>query len=49
MKSDSGSTWVIRGGGWGGNAGSVRAAIRYDYAPSVAFGDVGFRCARSIN
>jgi formylglycine-generating enzyme required for sulfatase activity/pimeloyl-ACP methyl ester carboxylesterase len=40
----TGTFRVLRGGGWDGNAGSLRAASRADYDPGFLFGSVGFRC-----
>jgi formylglycine-generating enzyme required for sulfatase activity len=37
---------VIRGGSWGSDAASLRAASRYYYTPAGRGNDLGFRCAR---
>ncbi len=37
---------VFRGGGWNSNARLVRSAIRYNYAPSHRFSNLGFRLLR---
>jgi formylglycine-generating enzyme required for sulfatase activity len=42
----SGTYWVLRGGGWSGNATNLRAADRPNVAPSYASSDFGFRCAQ---
>ena len=42
----TGSTRVLRGGGWSGGVRSVRSAQRLSYEPSLAYGDFGFRLAR---
>ena len=43
----SGTTRVIRGGGLGSYARSLRAAYRWDHAPASRFPNIGFRCVRS--
>ena len=43
----TGSGRVIRGGGWGGNAGSVRSADRGGGSPGGRGGDVGCRLVRT--
>ncbi|MEY4244721.1 MAG: hypothetical protein RLZZ245_2306 [Verrucomicrobiota bacterium] len=45
----SGSGKVFRGGGWQYDASDSRCAQRYDYAPTEADEDIGFRVARSSN
>jgi formylglycine-generating enzyme required for sulfatase activity len=45
--TDAGANRVIRGGGWSLPARVVRAAFRSWDLPGYAFGDLGFRCARS--
>lgn len=37
---------AIRGGGWGGNAGRVRCAFRYQYSPRDGSNLLGFRLVR---
>jgi formylglycine-generating enzyme required for sulfatase activity len=43
----SGSSRVIRGGGWSNDAWGLRCACRLDWGPANRRYDVGFRCARS--
>jgi formylglycine-generating enzyme required for sulfatase activity len=43
----SGERRVLRGGSWLGDERVVRAALRSSGGPSLARGDLGFRCARS--
>jgi len=43
----SGNTRVIRGGGLGSYARSLRAAYRWDHAPANRFPNIGFRCVRT--
>ena len=44
---EEGSARMLRGGSWGRNVYSLRAAYRYAYGPSyTGDGDIGFRCAR---
>lgn len=43
----SGDGRVLRGGSWGNDVRHVRTAYRVGYPPSVAFDNLGFRCARS--
>ena len=45
----TGSGRVVRGGGWGGNAASLRAADRGRSAPSGRRNDLGFRLVRTYN
>lgn len=40
--------YVLRGGSWHSDRNDVRSTNRYRDAPSVAYGYVGFRCARSL-
>lgn len=42
----SGSARIARGGAWDGDASQARCANRYQYGPSVAGPNVGFRCVR---
>ena len=44
---DSGSSRVLRGGCWGGDAGYCRSSIRYRYDPGDRNLGVGFRLARA--
>ncbi|WP_417915307.1 formylglycine-generating enzyme family protein [Candidatus Electronema sp. JM] len=41
--ASSGSTRVIRGGGWGDSPKGVRAASRFRYTPDYRDGNLGFR------
>lgn len=43
----SGSYRVIRGGSWGGNAGSCRVALRDNLGPYGSGGSMGFRLSRT--
>ncbi len=43
----SGQYRVVRGGAWGNDGFSVRAANRLRYSPTITLINVGFRCARS--
>jgi serine/threonine protein kinase len=43
----SGEFRVMRGGSWSYTANEVRSASRFSYDPSVPYGSIGFRCARS--
>ena len=43
----SGTSRVLRGGGWYAPAGSVRSSSRYFRAPGGVFDDIGFRVARN--
>ena len=53
---DDGSAWVegapgvrvFRGGSWYLTAGNARSADRAYYDPSLRYGDIGFRPARSV-
>jgi formylglycine-generating enzyme required for sulfatase activity len=45
--TDAGAIRVLRGGGWGHPARSVRAALRYARDPSYRRPDFGFRCLSS--
>jgi len=42
----SGSSRVMRGGGWGGSGSSCRSAFRLDHNPSYGSSDMGFRVVR---
>jgi formylglycine-generating enzyme len=44
----SGSYRVHRGGGWRGDAGHCRAALRHDYSPDFRSDSQGFRLVRSV-
>ena len=44
----SGNQAVLRGGGWNYYALHVRAPSRFRNAPAYRFGDVGFRCAKTL-
>lgn len=44
----SGSYRVVRGGGFGDGASTLRASNRGGYGPSVGDGTLGFRCSRSL-
>jgi len=44
--SESGSTRVVRGGGWDGNVLICRSAYRFSYHPAVRSGTRGFRVVR---
>ncbi len=39
---------VVRGGGWGSNAGDCRSADRYNLGPGDRYGLLGFRLSRSL-
>ncbi len=43
----TGTVRVRRGGGWGGNAGVVRAAQRNGNTPALRYSSLGFRVVRS--
>ena len=43
----TGSYRVLRGGSWGGATGNVRSSSRYPDLSGAAYGDTGFRVARS--
>jgi formylglycine-generating enzyme required for sulfatase activity len=43
-----GANRVIRGGSWGGSAGSVRSAYRNGYVPWGRDGSIGFRVVRGL-
>ncbi len=43
----TGTTRVVRGGGLGSYARSLRAANRWDHKPSSRFPNIGFRCVRT--
>ena len=43
----TGTTRVVRGGGLGSYARSLRAANRWDITPSSRFPNIGFRCVRT--
>ena len=45
--TSGGTTRVIRGGGLGSYARSMRAANRWDHVPANRFPNIGFRCVRS--
>lgn len=45
---DSGSHRVIRGGGWGSDAGNCRSAYRSYWHPGLARRDLGFRLLREV-
>lgn len=47
--SDTNSTHVLRGGGWNGGGGVLRAANRDRSTPDIRYNGWGFRCARSYN
>ena len=47
QRSGSGTRRVLRGGGWGGNAGGCRVAYRFNFLPGSAYDHFGFRIARS--
>jgi formylglycine-generating enzyme required for sulfatase activity len=47
--ASSGSRRVLRGGGWGNNAGYCRVADRGNYSPGNGGNSLGFRLARSSN
>ena len=44
----SGDQAVLRGGGWGNVALSVRASNRSRSAPAHRYDDIGFRCAKTL-
>ena len=44
----SGSYRVLRGGGWWGNANSIRSAFRYYFSPSYGRDDFGFRLCKDV-
>jgi formylglycine-generating enzyme required for sulfatase activity len=46
---ESGTGRVLRGGGWGNNAGYIRCANRGNYDPSRRYTDVGFRLCQDKN
>lgn len=47
---DTGTSRVVRGGGWYGDGpGHVRGAMRYYYAPAARYIDIGFRCIRDLS
>ena len=52
-RNPGGSGWgdyrVLRGGGWIGNAGYLRASDRGYYPPTLRDGNGGFRCARDAD
>ena len=43
----SGSTRIVRGGGLGSYARSLRGACRWDHTPAKRFPNIGFRCVKS--
>ncbi len=43
---EEGTSRVLRGGSWYGNARDLRAAYRVDVHPVTRLGSIGFRCAR---
>jgi formylglycine-generating enzyme required for sulfatase activity len=43
----SGDDRVVRGGSWNNRSNGVRSAFRYNAAPDLKSGSVGFRCSRS--
>ncbi len=47
--SAEGASRVVRGGGWYVVAQNCRAAFRYDFAPDLRDGSLGFRLARSVS
>jgi formylglycine-generating enzyme required for sulfatase activity len=46
---ESGTSRVLRGGGWVNSADVIRCAYRYDIDPSYRNGDVGFRLCQDKN
>jgi formylglycine-generating enzyme required for sulfatase activity len=44
----SGSYRVLRGGGWGYDAGSARCAFRLIFNPYYDYNSFGFRCVRGL-
>jgi len=46
-RAAEGGARVLRGGGWGRNASSCRAAFRDGSAPGLTYGFLGFRVART--
>jgi formylglycine-generating enzyme required for sulfatase activity len=44
----TGSNRVSRGGAWGSNGNSARAAYRYAAAPSIRYANFGLRLARTV-
>ena len=44
--SDTGSLRVLRGGSWNFSGRNCRSAVRNDYSPEIANGNIGFRLAR---
>jgi uncharacterized protein (TIGR03437 family) len=44
----SGTSRILRGGGWGGNARFARVSFRGGEDTSTAWGDTGFRCVREV-
>jgi formylglycine-generating enzyme required for sulfatase activity len=45
--ASSGSSRVLRGGGWRGSAAYCHVAFRYSYSPGFSNGNLGFRLACS--
>jgi formylglycine-generating enzyme required for sulfatase activity len=43
---DSKKRRVLRGGSWGSNANTLRAASRLDYNPGDRTHNIGFRCSQ---
>ena len=43
---DTGSLRVLRGGSWNFSGRNCRSAVRNDYSPEIANGNIGFRLAR---
>ena len=43
-RCDHGTSVILRGGGWGGDARDVRAPDRHRRAPATRGGGIGFRC-----
>ena len=46
---NSGSSRVLRGGGWHDDARNVRVANRSDTTPGYRNSSIGFRLARTVN
>jgi formylglycine-generating enzyme required for sulfatase activity len=46
LRTEGGTRRVIRGGGWGSDARSVRSASRYGFAPAFRASALGFRLLR---
>jgi formylglycine-generating enzyme required for sulfatase activity len=44
----SGSSRILRGGGWGSGPNVARCANRYSHAPTVTHACYGFRCVRAF-